>query len=177
MTEQPANDFQPTEADQLLDLYLATLPRFDPRPGFADRVMARVAATGPGSALTDVRPRPAVPTLLRKPALAWGLTGSAAGSSAVLTAWTAANLDAVWATVTAVTLSIGLAAWHALLALGATWSAWAGSAAAVFLAAVGLQSLTSLAAGVVIAMPVSAIGLLLAFRPATQSRKAIHAVR
>lgn len=169
------DDIPQSEADRLLDLHLATLPRFDPSAGFADRIMARVSRPQAGS--VPVRRSAArVPALLRPPAVGWAVAGSAAFSSSLLTAWAAANLEAMWASVTAVTLGAGVSSWHALLGLLAVWSTWAGTTAAAFLAAVGPAPVYGVAIATVIAMPVSVLGLLLALRPAL-TRTRLHAPR
>lgn len=176
MTEHPEYESEPTEADRLLDLYLATLPRFEPKAGFADRVMARVAVERPGAVTVPSR-RHALPALFRKPAFGWSVAGSTALSSTALTVWVAANLEAISTTVTAVTLDAGTTAWQALLGLVAMWSAWTGATAAAVLTALGPGPVISATAAAVLAMPLSILGLWLAFRPAQLSRTRIHASR
>jgi hypothetical protein len=176
MTEHPENELQPTEADRLLDLYLAALPRFEPRPGFADRVMSRLAVAQPRIALIPAW-RIRIPQAFKRPALHWTLAGSAAASSTVLTALVGANVEAISATVTTVTSSVGAAAWQGLLVWLATWSASAGTAVGTFAAAVGPVSVITVAAALSLALPLSTIGMMLVLRPAMSSRKRHHAVR
>lgn len=170
-----SDDIPQSEADRLLDLYLATLPRFEPGAAFADRVMARIARPRAVAAAAPAR-APRVPALIRKPAVGWSLAGSAAFSSAALTALTVANLETMWAMVTAVTLDAGVTSWHALLGLVAVWSAWVGESVAAFVASVGPGPVIGFGAATVIAMPLSVFGLLLALRPAP-SRTRTHAAR
>ena len=174
MTDHPEYNSEPTEADRLLDLYLATLQRFEPARGLADRVMARVVVTKPGAVTVPVR-RAAVPILLKRPVFGWSLAGSAALSSTALTLWVATNLPAIGATVIAVTQGAGTATWQALLGLVAVWSAWAGISAAAVLTSIGPGPVIGTATTAVFAMPLSTLGLWLAFRSAPHSRTRIHA--
>ncbi|MBI3081777.1 MAG: sigma-70 family RNA polymerase sigma factor, partial [Gemmatimonadetes bacterium] len=96
MTDNRSNHPLDPMEDQVLDRYLASLGRFSPGPGFGDRVMARVRvrapvpARAPGIAQRLVRSR-------RWPVLAYSLSGAAAASSTALTAWVAANFQAMTA--------------------------------------------------------------------------------
>jgi hypothetical protein len=157
-------------------VYLATLPRFEPSLGFADRVMARVAIEKPGAVTIPAR-RAAVPAVFKRPVFGWSVAASSAFSTTALTVWIAANLDAISATVTAVTMDAGATAWQALLGLLATWLVSVTTAAGSVIAVIGQGTITGLGIAAVLAMPLSILGLLLAFRPALHSRMRLHAAR
>jgi hypothetical protein len=176
MTDHVENDAGLTEAERLFDLYLATLQRFDPGPGFSERVMVQLAGH-PGVTLVGGearRARVVVPAGLRRPAVGWGLAGSAALTSTALTVWTGLNFEAIGAKVTFVT-TVALAAWPTLVEQVTRWSAGFGQDMAGLILQVGPSNLAWGWAGAALAIPASLIGLMLAFRPATQARTANHA--
>ncbi|HWP36781.1 MAG TPA: hypothetical protein VNL18_04425 [Gemmatimonadales bacterium] len=175
MTDHSGNDAELTEAERLFDLYLATLPRFEPGPGFSERVMAQLVGH-PDVALVERETRRAaqiVPAVLRRPGVGWGLAGSAALTSAALTAWTIPNLEAIGARLTSA-MTVALAGWPTLVEQLTRWSAGFGQEAAGLIMQGGPSNLAGALAGAALAIPVSVVGLMLAFRPATQARKANH---
>jgi hypothetical protein len=172
MTEERHTHSPPPDPDQALDQLLASLTPFAPRPGFEDRVMARVRVP----ALPAVAPVPAPAARRRRwPMLVAPLAGVAAASSTALTAWTALHFGAITAWAVTSLLALGVPMWHTALAWLATLSVSAGSGvlAAAFTAGVG--SWVWLAALLNLAVPVSLVGLVLVARPF--SRKPSHAVR
>ncbi|HXV86790.1 MAG TPA: hypothetical protein VD793_08835, partial [Gemmatimonadales bacterium] len=167
MTEPNETGFEPTEADRLLDLYLATLPRFEPGAEFAERVMARLAVTHSGL-VAKRQPQAVALAALSRPAVRWSLAGTSAFTGAAFTGLALATLASPGQMVTAVTTG-AVGGWQALLALIAAWSVWTGQSLARVLVTLGPEFMMSLTAGAVLAMPVGVIGLWLAVRPALSS--------
>lgn len=144
------------DLDPVLDRYLASLGRYAPRPGFADRVMARVRVT----------PAPAVPLpgarLARRrrwPLVAGALTGTAAASSTALTVWAAAHLETAGAWLAAALTTFGLPAWHGLLDWLAAQSAALGAAVLSDVLAGRIPAVAIWLLAASLATPVSAVAL------------------
>lgn len=171
--EQPEDRFD--EQDRLLDLHLAALPRFDPSPGFADRVMARVRLPRPLVAAEPWYARPLV-LGIRVQRLAAALAAMAASASTILTAWLAANSDLVVRATGR--YAIGLVS-LAQQELG-RWSGQGAQAVlrvgAEFFGAANWPALAALALGALAAVPLSLLGLYLASRPPAD-RRLSHATR
>ncbi len=173
------NNLPPTpDEDQVLDRHLASLGRFSPAPGFADRVMARVRIAAPATALAPSRVEPLPARLVRRrrwPALVGALAGAAALSSTALTAWVALNWAAItgWATTTVATAS--LLAWQRVLAWLAAATASAGSTALAAVFGIGPSTLLRALVIMNLAVPVSLYGLYLVARP--RLRMSSHAAR
>lgn len=168
MNETPFDqEHQPDETDRTLDLYLASLSRFEPSPGFADRVMARVAER-PALAVRTWPVRRAGRTLA-------ALSGAAALSSTALTAWVATNFEALAATATAVATAWGLAARQAIVAVVPGMAAWAGERLAAIALTAGPVTVGAVVAGALLSVPLGMFGLYLAARPPSHPRMVTHA--
>lgn len=167
MNETPFDpEHPPDEPDRMLDLYLASLSRFDPNPAFAEQVMARVA----------VRPAMAVQRWPRRRSRALAaLSGAAAVSSTALTAWVVANFEALAATTTSVAAAWGLAVWQAIVGWLPEVTAAAGSRLAAIVLTAGPAPVASAVGLAVVSLPVSMLGLYLAARPPLHSRMVTHA--
>lgn len=178
MNEIPFNPPSPPppegDADRLLDLHLAALPRFEPTPGFADRVMARVTIRRPVAA---VQPWYARPLSGRAGALAAGLSGAAALTSTALTAWLVPNVGGLAAGAGSLAVGTSLAAWQAFLAWLPQASASAGAALVAIVTTAGPVPVVALAAALTLSIPFSMLGLYLATRPPVRSRMVPHAAR
>lgn len=157
----------PDETDRTLDLYLASLSRFEPGPGFANRVMARVALP-PALAVRPWPVRRAGRTLA-------ALSGAAALSSTALTAWVASNLEALAAAVTSVATVRTLAAWQAVVAAVPEMTAWAGERLAAIALTAGPVTVGGVVAGALLSVPIGMFGLYLAARPPLHPRMVTHA--
>lgn len=166
----------PDEADRLLDLQLAALPRFEPGREFADRVMARVAVRRPEAALAPwyVRPIRLAPKLQ---ALAAGMAGMAAATSTALTAWLAINFETLTQAAGAYAVSYGVTLWQGALALIPQASSALGVALGSIVTTVGPAPLAIALAALTIPIPFGMLGLYLAARPPLRSRIAPHAAR
>jgi hypothetical protein len=170
MTMNHGNSEMPDQ-DQILDRHLAALGSFAPRPGFEDRVMARVRIRAP--AVAAVR---AVPARRRRwQALVGPFAGVAAASSTALTVWTAMNFGAIAAWTSASVMAVTVWIWHVGLPWLAGASAPLGSAAVAGLFGRGLVPWVWIAAIANLAVPVSLIGLVMAARP--YLRKTVHVAR
>lgn len=154
----------PDETDRTLDLYLASLPRFHPSPGFTDRVMARVVMQAPASA--PVRRWP----VRRAARILAALSGAAAVSSTALTAGLVANFEALAATATSVVAAWGLTVWNAALAAIPEVGVWAGDRLAAIVLGAGPVTAAGVVAGAVVSIPIGLFGLYLAARPPLHSR-------
>src|SRR3989304_3307544 len=106
MTDNRNNHPLDPMEDQVLDQYLASLGRYAPSPAFDDRVMARVRINAPVPAPAPSFAPPAV-RRRRWPVLAYSLSGAAAVSSTALTAWVAANFQALAASASASLIAVG----------------------------------------------------------------------
>ncbi len=92
--DDPHQPQRPDEQDRLLDLRLAALPRFEPSPGFADRVMARVQIRRRAPATIPWYAPPwTLPAGIQR--LAAALAIMAAASSSLLTLWAISNLQSL----------------------------------------------------------------------------------
>ncbi|GBD32362.1 MAG: hypothetical protein KatS3mg081_1899 [Gemmatimonadales bacterium] len=165
----------PDEQDRLLDLRLAALPRFDPSPGFADRVMARIRIPHPAPARVPwyYRPR-AVPAGIQR--LAAALAVMAATSSSLLTLWIASNFQSLAESARSYATALAASALDELLRQFARWSSFLGEAAAAVASSTGWPAAAAILAGCVAAIPLSMLGLYLLSRsPASAGRT--HALR
>jgi hypothetical protein len=168
MNETPFDpEHPPDETDRTLDLYLASLSRFDPSPAFAEQVMARVVVVRPAMAVQRW-PRARSRTFA-------ALSGAAAASSTALTAWVATNFEALTATAMPVAAAWGLATWQAILASVPAMSAWAGEQLAVIVTTAGPGPVAGVVAGAMLSIPISMFGLYLAARPPLHPRMVTHA--
>ena len=167
MTETPFDqEHPPDEADRTLDLYLASLSRFDPNPAFAEQVMARVV----------LRPVMAVQRWPRRRARTLAaLSGAAAMSSTALTAWVVTNFEALTATAIPVAAAWGLATWQAIVASVPSMTAWAGERLVAIATTAGPVPVAGVVAAAVFSLPISLFGLYLAARPPLHPRMVTHA--
>ncbi len=156
------------DLDPVLDRYLASLGRYGPRPGFADRVMARVRVT----------PAPAVPLpgarLARRrrwPVLVGALSGTAAASSTALTVWAAGHFETLSAWLAATFTAVGLPAWHRLLDWLAAQSAAVGAAVLSDVLAGRIPAMAIWLLAASLATPVSAVALWQIARTPVRMRK------
>ena len=168
------DQLQSAPDDPVLDRYLRSLPRFAPRTGFEDRVLARVRKPLP---MRVRRARESV-VAWAKPARLWWATGLAAASSAAWTLGLAGWLSGtdLQAAGARLATAMGLPAWNAALAWlalgGRLITAWALGAYQLF----GPQAFAG--AGALMAVPaLSAVGLYLVSRQPRRQRVRAYAAR
>ncbi len=168
MNETPFDqEHPPDEADRTLDLYLASLSRFDPNPAFAEQVMARVAVL-PVMAVQRWPVRRAGRTLA-------ALSGAAALSSTALTAWVVTNFEALTATAMPVAAAWRLATWQAIVTSVPAMTAWAGERLVAIATTAGPMPVAGVVAAAVLSVPIGMVGLYLAARPPLHPRMVTHA--
>lgn len=173
MNETPFDrEHPPDEAERLLDLYLASLPRFDPNPAFADQVMARVVVH-PVMALEPWL-RPSISLGRRGARTLAALSGAAAVTSTALTAWLVANSAGLAGTATSVAAAWGLATWQAIVAWLPAMTAGAGSRLVAIVTTAGPVPVAGVVACAVLSVPISMLGLYLAARPPLHPRMVTH---
>ena len=145
--ETCANCLAMVRLDQRLVGALSALPAFDPHPGFADRVMARVSIQPALSPVPALAPTPRSIAARRRARVGSLLAG---GSLVAWFGWAIANPDAALNTVVPVLRQTGDGLWPSLQSLvsGAAAQAWSadligafGSPGKMLLAVVAISGL------------------------------------
>jgi hypothetical protein len=156
MTEHDTNLPLEPDPDPMLDRHLASLGRYAPAPGFADRVMARVRV-----APAPLAPAPAIRPARRRrwPVLAGALSGTAAVSSTALTMWAVWHSQVVISWPVAMLTAFGLPAWHWLLDWLTAHSAALGAAVLRDILAGRIPSLAAWVLAASLATPLCAVAL------------------
>lgn len=177
MNHNTFNDSErPDEQDRLLDLRLAALPRFDPSPGFADRVMARVRIRRPAAAVLPWYARPwNIPAGIQR--LAAALAVMAATSSAALTLWAASNLHTITETARRYATTAASSAAEESLRWFAQWASSLAESAAALASSTGWPATAAILTAGLATIPLSMLGLYLASRPPQYPRRASYARR
>lgn len=147
------------ESDPILDRYLASLGHYAPSPGFADRVMARVRLPAAARAAAGTAPTVARAPRRRWPAVLSALWGTAAASSAALTAWVVAHWQAVTAASITTASGFGMPLWRGMLDWLATHSIALAATVLTHVLAGGLPPLVLWLLGSSLAVPVSLLAL------------------
>ena len=163
------------DLDPVLDRCLASLGRYAPSPGFADRVMARVRLPAAARPVAATAPAVRPPPRRRWPALLAALSGTAAASSTALTAWVVGHWQAVTTSLIATASAFGMPLWHAVLDWLTTHSIAAAAALLTQVLAGSLPPLALWLLGSGLAVPVSLVALWHITR--APARRPTHAAR
>jgi hypothetical protein len=174
------NDLQPPdrpdEQDRLLDLRLATLPRFDPSPGFADRVMARVWISRPALATVPWHARAwTFSARIKRFAAALGVV--AATSSSLLTLWAAFNFQLLAQTASRYASAFAAASLDQPLRRLVQWFSWLTETGTAVATGAGWPAAAAIVAGGLAAIPLSILGLYLLSRSPQPAGRVSHARR
>ncbi len=167
---------RPDEQDRLLDLRLAALPRFDPSPGFADRVMARVRIYRPAPARIPWYGRPwTLPAGIQR--LAAAVAIMAATSSSALTFWAVSNFKSLAESTGRYATTLAAALLEGSLGLATQWLSFLAATGASIVASIGWPAAATILTGSIAAIPLGMLGLYLASRHPVDAGRPNHARR
>lgn len=167
---------RPDEQDRLLDLKLAALPRFDPSPGFADRVMALVRIHHPAPARIPWYTRPGtMPAGIQR--LAAAVAIMAATSSSVLTFWAISNFQSLAESTGRYATTFAVVLREEFLRLATHWLSFLAGTGAAIIASIGWPAAGAIVTGSLAAIPLGMLGLYLVSRHPAHTGRPNHARR